>query len=214
MNWGKQVRATRSVLAVSLALAVGFVTLGLVTVDGTPSSSDALSRGDSTAADSTAADSTAADSTAADSTAVDWPAGRALDSLAAHPPASAERSTIVEKITRTSVFGPDLAIAVTNLSITPGQYFVGYSYESRLESAYRPGTLRCGLVDSNGVDHFILEDPIEVKSGAGWSRHEGMTTFALGDVTLGIRCDPQTVGLYQATFRDISLWVVRMPYGA
>ena len=202
MSPGKRARRARSVGALALALAVGFVTLGLSTVGVTPSSFGASSRGDSTAADSVAAHGTAADSTAR----------RTLDALPAHPLGSAERSTIVEIVTRASVFGPDRTIAVANLTITPGQYFVGYSYESRLESAYRPGTLRCGLVDSNGVDHFILEDPVEVRSGAGWDRHEGITTFNLGDVTLGIRCNPQAVGLYQATFRDISLWVVRMPY--
>ena len=199
MSRRERARTARRVGA--LSLAVGLVTLGLSAVGATPSSFGASSRGDSTVADWLAADSTAGDSKTR----------RTLDTLPAHPLGSAERSTIVEIVTRASVFGPDRRIAVANLTITPGQYFVGYSYESRLESAYRPGTLRCGLVDSNGVDHFILEDPVEVRSGAGWDRHEGITTFNLGEVTLGIRCDPQAIGLYQATFRDISLWVVRMP---
>lgn len=125
---------------------------------------------------------------------------------------SAERSTVIDQVSRAGVFGPELGIAVANLTVTPGQYYVGYSYESRVDSAYAPGTLRCGLVDSNGVNHFIANDPQEVTSGTGWRSHRAVTTFNLGDVTLGIRCDPETIGLYRASFRDVDFWVVRMPF--
>ena len=126
--------------------------------------------------------------------------------------ASVERSTVIDEVTLAAVFGPDRGITMANLTVTPGQYYVGYTFSSRLESAYAPAELRCGLVDNNGVEHFISDDPMAITSGSGWRQHRVITTFNLGDVTLGLRCDPLSVGLVRATFRDVNLWVVRMSY--
>ena len=139
-------------------------------------------------------------------------APRSAAASAAVIPATAERSTVIDEVTLVAVSGPDRGITVANLTVTPGQYYVGYTFSSRLESAYAPGELRCGLVDNNGVDHFIGDDPVQITSGSGWRQHRAITTLNVGDVTLGLRCDPLTVGLNRATFRDVNLWVVRMHY--
>ncbi len=126
-------------------------------------------------------------------------------------PALPEYSTKIDHVSRTGILTRDGGIIVANLTVRPGLYTVEYSFEARLGSAYRPAELRCGIVDNNGIKSFVAEQSESIETGSGWQRHDLSADFNLPDTTLGIRCVPTSTGLIQASFREISLSVTRMP---
>ena len=123
-----------------------------------------------------------------------------------------DRLTRVEEFSRVGVFEPDAGIAVANLTVRPGQYTVRYDFEARLDTAYQPVELRCGVVDANGIRSFLIDDPRPVLPGSGWGSYLVESTFSLPDITLGIRCFPTSTGFGSVSFRDVSLSVTTIPY--
>ena len=140
------------------------------------------------------------------------PDSPALDDLialrvpgAGSPDYSTERDTVVTS----GVLDPDRPINVANLTIRPGAYVVGYSFEADLSSAGATSQLECGVVDANGRGGFLFVDDDRITAGAGWQRRSVLTPFALPDITLGLRCRADTGGVAVASFRDIRLVVFR-----
>jgi len=123
-----------------------------------------------------------------------------------------DRLTRVEELSRVGVLEPSSGIAVANLTVRPGQYTVRYGFEVRLDAAYQPFDLRCGVVDTNGIQTFLIDDPRPVLAGSGWESHSAWATFSLPDITLGVRCFPTATGFGQASFRDVTLSVTTIPY--
>lgn len=121
-------------------------------------------------------------------------------------------STQVEAVSHTDVLTPESPIAVANLTVRPGQYVVRYAFEARLDSAWQPVELRCGIVDGNGTRSFLFDDPEPILPGRGWARYRADTTFSLPDITLGLRCVPSTTGFSSASFRNVELSVTRIPF--
>ena len=121
-------------------------------------------------------------------------------------------STQVDAVSHTDVLTPESSIAVANLTVRPGQYVVRYAFEARLDSAWQPVELRCGVVDGNGTKAFLFDDPQPILPGQDWARYRADTTFSLPDITLGLRCIPSATGFGQASFRNIELSVTRIPF--
>ena len=121
-------------------------------------------------------------------------------------------STEVDAVAHTAVLEPESAIAVANLTVRPGQYVVRYAFEARLDSAWQPVELRCGVVDGNGTKAFLFDDPEPVRPGQGWVTYRAETTFSLPDITLGLRCFPSATGFSSASFRNVSLSVTTIPF--
>ncbi|GAB3139285.1 hypothetical protein GCM10027057_20360 [Marisediminicola antarctica] len=121
-------------------------------------------------------------------------------------------STEVDAVAHTAVLEPESAIAVANLTVRPGQYVVRYAFEARLDSAWRPVELRCGVVDGNGTKAFLFDDSEPVRAGQGWVAYRAETTFSLPDITLGLRCFPSATGFSSASFRNVSLSVTTIPF--
>ncbi len=120
--------------------------------------------------------------------------------------------TEVDAVAHTAVLEPESAIAVANLTVRPGQYVVRYAFEARLDSAWQPVELRCGVVDGNGTTAFLFDDPEPVRAGQDWASYRAETTFSLPDITLGLRCFPSATGFSSASFRNVSLSVTTIPF--
>jgi len=120
--------------------------------------------------------------------------------------------TEVDAVAHTAVLEPESAIAVANLTVRPGQYVVRYAFEARIDSAWQPVELRCGVVDGNGTKAFLFDDPEPIRAGQGWASYRAETTFSLPDITLGLRCLPSTTGFSSASFRNVSLSVTTIPF--
>lgn len=121
-------------------------------------------------------------------------------------------STQVAAVSHTDVLTPESSIAVANLTVRPGQYVVRYAFEARLDSAWQPVELRCGVIDGNGTKSFLFDDPDPILPGRDWARYRADTTFSLPDITLGLRCVPSTTGFGLASFRNVELSVTKIPY--
>jgi hypothetical protein len=121
-------------------------------------------------------------------------------------------STQVDAVSHTDVLTPDSSIAVANLTVRPGQYVVRYAFEARLDSAWQPVELRCGVIDGNGTKSFLFDDPDPILPGRDWARYRADTTFSLPDITLGLRCVPSATGFGSASFRNVELSVTEIPY--
>lgn len=194
---GYLARTLRAIIVVSIgALLVTFVGWGQV---------------EPTLASSGPTSDTAHPTTGSDPTA---PASRTSSTPTSFASAASGRTTVIERTSRVGVFGPAHAVSVANLTVTPGVYVIRFSFEARADSAFAPGDLRCGLVDNNGVDHFIFDDPTPLTAGRDWVAHSEVTTFSLGDVTLGIKCQPVTGGFYRVSFRNVNFWAQPTDGGA
>lgn len=141
--------------------------------------------------------------------------GRTLSAITDRPirtTTPSEFTTRIAAVSRVGIFTPTQGITVANLTVRPGRYIVSYSFEARFESANRPSELRCSIVDHNGRNVFLGDDPNTIRSGRDWVRRNFAATFSLPDLTLGIRCVPVTVDLHQAWFRDVTLRATKMAY--
>lgn len=184
------------------AVVAGLMTFGVFAPSFASPGSASSIPGSSGPASDTAHPASGGDSTSA--------AARTVNTPTAFPSGASGRTTVIERMSRVGVFGPSHAISVANLTVTPGVYLVRFNFEARADSAYSPATIKCGLVDNNGVDHFIFDDSTPLTAGRGWATHTETTTFALADVTLGVKCQPAVAGLYRASFRNVTFWVERI----
>lgn len=141
--------------------------------------------------------------------APDAPALDDLIALRLPDSGSPDYSTERDAVATSGVIDPDRSITVANLTVRPGAYAVGYSFEANLSSAGGTSELECGVADANGGGGFLFADDDPVTSGAGWQRRTVLTPFALPDMTLGLRCRADAGGVGVASFRDIRLVVFR-----
>ncbi|MEY2848028.1 MAG: hypothetical protein RI885_693 [Actinomycetota bacterium] len=170
----------------------------------------------------------AADSTAKASETTSTTAGTAQRTLSdptsyplkplSSPDDIAESSDVLEvqekrvaEVSRTVLTGPLRGIAVANLSVGPGRYRVSYSFDALIVSDDPTITLTCGLVDANGVERFLIPDPVALTARSGWQRHLVTSPFSLPDLTVGIRCRSDDIGVVHAVFRDVAISVTRRP---
>jgi hypothetical protein len=105
-------------------------------------------------------------------------------------------------------YAPDDGIIVTNLTVTAGQYLVGYSMRVYVAPNADSVSLVCGVVDTSGRFSALPGLARPVVPG-GWITVQAQSEIELPDVTLGIRCFPERPAVLEISVRDAELSAYR-----
>lgn len=103
-------------------------------------------------------------------------------------------------------FSPDSPIRLVNRTILGGAYTVGYSMDVLFSPARNAVTLTCTIIDTSGRIEGFNGMSRTIVAGE-WTRVEAQNRYDLPDLTLGIRCSPDTRELLTAEFRNVTLTV-------
>jgi hypothetical protein len=104
----------------------------------------------------------------------------------------------------TGRFSADEPIRLTNQTITGGRYLVSYSMEVLLSPTTEPVTLICSVVDTSGSISGLNGMARPVAAGQ-WISLDVENVYELPDLTLGIRCVPESSALLTVVVRDVRL---------
>ena len=136
--------------------------------------------------------------------------GASLDGPAIHiSPLDVAASQSVDWVVHRGFFAPENGFAVANLTLRPGRYVVTYSFEARIDSVGPPVSLECGMIDNNGYRSLLATGDEFVETDQLWRRFTVQSKFSVSDVTLGLNCVPQSPGLIEALFRDVTIVATR-----
>jgi hypothetical protein len=105
----------------------------------------------------------------------------------------------------------DTDLRVANLTIPGGHVTAGYSVDVLfLPQGSDPSGIRCGIVDTSG--RLELFEPSRTTAAPGqWVTLAFDANYILPELTLGLRCSPNSDGAATVVFRDAELHVTPLP---
>lgn len=114
---------------------------------------------------------------------------------------SAVAEPAADERTFAGVYDSDTDFRVANLTIGGGHVRVGYSVDVLYLPQGPASTMRCGLVDTSGRLDFFEGSRTTAASGQ-WMTLAYESAYELPELTLGIRCSPNSSGALSVVFRD------------
>jgi hypothetical protein len=101
------------------------------------------------------------------------------------------------------------SLTLANMTVAPGQYVVGFTFEYLLRPGAPSTGLSCGVADSNGSAGMLFRSTELLSASNGWQRLTFVTPAGLPDMTLALRCSPVDSFTGIVSFRDVEFAATR-----